>query len=237
MCHLFQHMCATSPSYVYIYTQLEKSWQRYTWRKDSLYGFHSPKVHTYIWAGTWELSQSLRCINCSWRQCNSWTCPSNIISFVLFFLRRNGTILCQVTGRRCCSIDLQKEGWRYPVLWHSGATQYIKKLQKLVASALAKEHWASSTKERKSWYNSNNWWWSRSWGIDQSAVAEVSRLFTYGNRQSGHYFRWFIKCLGYKQCSNTALPPVSTYWMITQYCFAKEELTAKDQMWNSDYTW
>ena len=27
VCHLFQYMCATSPSYVHIYTQLEKSWQ------------------------------------------------------------------------------------------------------------------------------------------------------------------------------------------------------------------
>ena len=40
--------------------------------------------------------------------------PQKISSLCYFFLRKNGTILCQVMGRRCHSMDLPQGGMEVP---------------------------------------------------------------------------------------------------------------------------
>ena len=65
--------------------------------------------------------------------------PRTISALCYFFLRRNGMILCQVTGRRRRSVDLPQGGMEVPcTLTFVGQSQYIKKLQKLIALAPTK---------------------------------------------------------------------------------------------------
>ena len=79
-------MCVCVHVYVCVcvYTRLEKSWQRNTWRKDSLWIPQCKGVYIHV-SRKLGAFRSLHCINYSWRQCHSWTCPSNNIGFVLFF--------------------------------------------------------------------------------------------------------------------------------------------------------
>ena len=65
--------------------------------------------------------------------------PRKISSLCYFFLRKNGTILCQVTGRRCRYVDLPQGEMEVPcTLMFFGQSQDIKKVQKLIALAPAK---------------------------------------------------------------------------------------------------
>lgn len=61
--------------------------------------------------------------------------PRQISSLAYFFLMKNGTILCQVTGRRRSSVDLPQRGLEVPcTLTFIGKSEYIK-VRKLATTA------------------------------------------------------------------------------------------------------
>ncbi len=65
--------------------------------------------------------------------------PRTISSLCYSFLRRNGTISCQITGRRQRSVDLPQGGLEVPcALTFVGQSKDIKKVKKLVELAPAK---------------------------------------------------------------------------------------------------
>ena len=65
--------------------------------------------------------------------------PRRISSLCYLFLRRNGTITCQLTGRRQHSVDLPQEDLEVPcTLTFVGPSMEIKKVRKLVGLAPAK---------------------------------------------------------------------------------------------------
>ena len=72
--------------------------------------------------------------------------PRTISALSYFFLRRNGMIICQVTGRRRRSVDSPQGGMEVPcTLTFVGQSQYIKKVQKLIALEPAKSIEHTST--------------------------------------------------------------------------------------------
>ena len=123
--------------------------------------------------------------------------PQTISVLCYFFLRRNGTILCQVTGRQHHSIDLPQGGMEVPcTLTFVGQTHYIQKLQKLIGLAPVKsieppppkkgkaEEVVIVDDERGDKQTSTS---------GTNPAAEVPRLFTYRDRQRDHCFRRFTE--------------------------------------------
>ena len=119
--------------------------------------------------------------------------PRTISALCYFFLRRNGMIICQITGRRHHSVDLPQGGMEVLcTLTFVGQSQYIKKVQKLIALKPAKSIEPPPPKKLKAEalvivedvvedeqisHSTNPQW------------LEVSRLFTYRKRQRSHCFR------------------------------------------------
>ena len=64
--------------------------------------------------------------------------PRKISSLCSLFLRKNGTIVCKVTGSRCYSGDLPQGGLEVPyTLEFRGSTKDIDEVKKLLEAALS----------------------------------------------------------------------------------------------------